>query len=232
MLELIFVLKVKQTLDVLFESIKTNLGKILKTGRPANPVPPTPAAPQNVTTTNTSPSAPSQPKAFSPVSLSSSSPNTPAVEARLTMQHPASALGVQQQSSSSKTSTPSVTLKLRREMTQPALSRAELVSTMDASLEKLAANDTFPPQYRTNLTSTKLNLPHQSDLRCKQLRINPSRLSAECFPVRHISRSRVNDRLPSPKGKQIVYLFSLSLSVSFIFYEKNINNFRYLLRLS
>jgi hypothetical protein len=195
MLELTFVLKVKQTC-VLFEIIKSNLGKPLKTGRPTNPVPLTPAAPQNTTTaTNTS----------SPASLSSSSPNTPATEVRITMQHPASALCAQQHSSSSsKNSTPSVTLKLRREMTQPALSRVELVSTMDASLEKLAGNDTFPPQYRTNIANTKLNQPNQSDLRCKQLRINPSRLSAECFPIRHISRTRVNDRLPSPKGKRMV----------------------------
>lgn len=122
------------------------------------------------------------------------------------MPHPASALDVQQQPSSSKSSNRSVTLKLRREMTQPILSRAELVSTMDCPLEKLVMNDNFPAQYRSNITNIKLNQNHQSDLRCKPLKINPSRLSAEYVPVRHLSRSKVNDHLPSPKGNRIVFL--------------------------
>lgn len=140
--------------------------------------------------------APPQTSTSSPCSPSSNSP----AETRPNISQPASALSVQHQSSVTKNSTPQLaTLRLRREMTQPTIGRVELVSSMDAPLEKLAANDTFPAQYRSNLTNTK----QQTDIRNKSLRIIPSRLSADYFPVRHVSRTRVNDRLPSPKGKII-----------------------------
>lgn len=152
-----------------------------------------------------------QTTASSPISFSSSSPDTPA-ESRPAISHPASALAVQHPSFTEKKSTPPVTLKLRREMTQPVLSRAELVSSMDAPLEKLANNDMFPSQYRSNILGTKTNSNHQQDHRSRQVRINASRLSADYFPVRQVSRSRVNDRLPSPKGKLIINLsYSFSL---------------------
>ncbi len=201
----------------------------MKTGRPANPVPSTSVIPQNNTTTtttnnSTSASALLQPKSSSPISLPASSPNTPA-EVRTGITHPASALGIQHQSSATKNPNPVVTLKFRREMTQPIISRAELVSTMDYPLEKLVMNDNFPVQYRSNITSTKLNQNHQSDLRCKQLKINPGRFCSDYYPARHLSRSRINDRLPSPKGKRFVFLFI------FFFYDKK-NIFCYLIRLS
>jgi hypothetical protein len=91
-------------------------------------------------------------------------------------------------------------------MTQPILSRAELVSSLDFSHEKNVINENFPLAFRANLTSNKLTY-HQSDLRHKQLRLNPSRLPTDCSPVRQTSRSRVNDRLPSPKGKKITIFF-------------------------
>lgn len=151
-----------------------------------------------------------QTTASSPISFSSSAPDTPA-DARPAVSHPASALATHHPASSEKKSTPPVTLKLRREMTQPVLSRAELVSSMDAPLGKLA-DDVFPSQYRSNILSTKSNQNYQPDHRSKQLRINASRLSADYFPIRQVSRSRVNDRLPSPKGK-----ITIDLSSHFLF---------------
>ena len=197
-----------------FVLIRTNLGKVCKTGRPANPNPiPTPLANtqstnQNISpTTNNSTSAMAllQTTASSPTSLPSS-PHTLA-ESRPAVSHPASALGTQPSSSPAKNPSPPVTLKLRREMTQPVLSRAELVSSMDAPLEKLANNDIFPIQYRSNIISTRGNQTQQTDHhRSRHVRINGSRLSADYFPVRQVSRSRVNDRLPSPKGKIFIDL--------------------------
>ena len=167
-----------------------------------------------MTNTNTSAATLLQPNPSSPTSLPASSPNTPA-ETRPTLSHPASAISAHHQSFVTKNSTPPVTLRLRREMTQPTLSRAELVSSMDFPLEKIATNDNFPLPYRSNISSTKSNLTSQSDLRCKQIKIVASRLSAEYVPVRQISRSRVNDALPSPKGKRIIFfLFILFFSTS------------------
>jgi hypothetical protein len=97
-----------------------------------------------------------------------------------------------------------VTLKLRREYTQPALSRVELVSSADFPLEKIAANDNFPNQYRTSIIAPKPYHNPQTDTRHKQLRINASRLSVDYVPVRQLSRTRVNDGLPSPKGTKII----------------------------
>ncbi len=188
----------------------------MKTVRPANNVSTPTVVPQNNTNNNhnnnhnnnnnnpmnTSVSALLQTNTSS---SSSSSSNSPA-ETRPSASHPTSALGTtQHQSFTPKPPSHPVTLKLRREVTQPILSRVELVSTLDSPLEKIAANDNFPIQYRSNITN------HKS--KPKNIRINPSRLSADYFPVRQISRSRVNDRPPSPKGKKSLFLFSFSLSI-------------------
>ena len=139
-------------------------------------------------------------------SPSSSLSNTPA-ENRPVVSHPVSALGTQHQTFTSRNPNPPVTLRLRREFTQPVLSRVELVSSADFPLEKIAANDNFPNQYRTSVIAPKPYHNPQTDTRHKQLRVNPSRLSADYTPVRQLSRSRVNDCLPSPKGKKIKILF-------------------------
>jgi hypothetical protein len=137
------------------------------------------------------------------LSASSSSSSTTPVEHRLVLSHPPSALSVQPQHPllPSKNSNHTVSLKLRREMTQPVLNRVELTSSMDSPIEKIAANDSVPFQIRLN-HNNKLNQNQQSDLRSKQIKLNASRLSVDYGPIRHISRSRVNDRLPSPKGKK------------------------------
>jgi hypothetical protein len=201
----------------LLNTTKNYLGKLCKTGRPFNYVPPTTIATQNnnnpITTTATTiinnnhtiKTPASAPLQTNSSSTSPSSSTTPA-EPRLVLSHPSSALGTQQQSISSKNSIHPVSLRLRREMTQPVLNRVELISSLDSPLEKIAANDSLPFQLRLNNTN-KLNQNQQSDLRCKQFKINPSRLSVDYVPVRQISRSRVNDCLPSPKGKKTKLLF-------------------------
>lgn len=212
----------KKNPNDLFDLIEINLGKVCKTGRPANlnpiptPVVNTHSTNQNISpTTNNSTSAMAllQTAASSPIP--SSSPHTPG-ESRPAVSHPASALATQPPSPPAKNFSPPVTLKLRREMTQPVLSRAELVSSMDAPLEKLANNDMFPIQYRSNIISTRANQSPLTDQhRSRHVRINGSRLSADYFPVRQVSRSRVNDRLPSPKGKIFIDHFRLFLSENF-----------------
>lgn len=188
-----------------------------KTGRPTNPIPvPTPVANTQSSNQNISPTTNNTTSAMALLQTTASSPTsgspaplTPG-ESRPTVSHPASALGAQPPSPPTKNISPSVSLKLRREMTQPVLSRAELISSMDAPLEKLANNDLFPIQYRSNIVSTRANQTHVPEThRSRQVRINGSRLSADYFPVRQVSRSRVNDRLPSPKGKIHIEIFCL-----------------------
>jgi len=190
-------------------------GKTCKTGRPVvnNPLPPPPAAAAAAPSTNTTnnsaanlinPSVPAPPqlKALSPVSSSSSNTSP---ETRPVVSQPVGALNTHPHSFTMKAPAQPVTLKLRREMTQPTLSRVELVSTLDNPLEKLAVNENLSTPYRANVKLAQNQ--HTTDYRHRQIRINASRLSAEYFPVRQVSRTRVNDHLPSPKGKQIdVYL--------------------------
>ncbi len=188
-----------------FNIIKINLGKPLKTGRPTNSVPSTIIGTPNNNNNilHTPVSAPPQTHLSS---SSSSTSNTPA-EIRPAVPQSASALSMQHQTLSSKTSNSPATFKFRREMTQPTISRAELMSSLDYPLEKIATNDNFPNQYRSNIIISKSYHNQQADIRHKQLKINASRLSVDYVPIRQISRSRVNDCLPSPKGKKIKKIF-------------------------
>ncbi|CAF0755371.1 unnamed protein product [Adineta steineri] len=88
-------------------------------------------------------------------------------------------------------------LRLRREMSQPALSRVELTCSTDSSSEKNGTNDNLSLHSRPNVN---YRLSQQPDIRQKQYKLNPARLSIEYLPVRQISRSRVYDNPPSPKG--------------------------------
>ncbi|CAF4348719.1 unnamed protein product, partial [Adineta steineri] len=87
-------------------------------------------------------------------------------------------------------------LRLRREMSQPALSRVELTCSTDSSSEKNGTNDSLSLHSRPNVN---YRLSQQPDIRQKQYKLNPARLSIEYLPVRQISRSRVYDNPPSPK---------------------------------
>ncbi|CAF1316316.1 unnamed protein product, partial [Didymodactylos carnosus] len=99
-----------------------------------------------------------------------------------------------------------VTLKLRREMTQPTLARVELLS--NSPLETLAfsqsADDNYHQYNQINgknfakLFRTQQNDPLHS-IQPAKLKTNPSRMFIDSLPVRQLSRTKVNDRLPSPK---------------------------------
>ncbi len=117
-------------------------------------------------------------------------------------------------------------VKFRREMSQPVLSHVGLITSSDFPIEKLATNDSSPFQSRPNM-NYRLNQFPQSDIRQKQIKINASRISVECLPIRQISRSRVNDPFPSPKGKKPTkksFFFRSLRSYKFsflIYYMKN-----------
>ncbi|CAF0803535.1 unnamed protein product [Rotaria sordida] len=175
-------------------------GKTCKTGRTSNNNPMNTVETQNNNnnnnTINTNGSTP--PKTSSS-SISSSLSATPA-ENRPVPPHSASALATHQSFSSKTPNTP-VSLKLRREMTQPALTRVELNPSSDSPIEKLATNDNFVFQFRSmsNNNNNKLSQNQQPDLRQKPLKISPHRLSVESLPIRQLSRSKVNNGLSSPK---------------------------------
>lgn len=139
-------------------------------------------------------------------SLVSPLSTTPA-ETRSIFPHPTSALATHHQSHNSKHLSGSVSLKLRREMTQPTLSRIEVVSSTDSPIEKLAANDNYLFQFRSNTNNSnpvyKLSQTQQPDSRQKSLKANTNRLSVDFLPVRQLSRSKATNPLPSPKGKHI-----------------------------
>jgi len=117
-------------------------------------------------------------------------------------------------------------VKFRREMSQPVLSHVGLVSSPDSPIEKLATNDSSSFPSRPNM-NYRLNQLSQSDTRQKQIKINASRISVDCLPIRQISRSRVNDPFPSPKGKKPTkksFFFRSLRSYKFsflIYYMKN-----------
>ncbi|CAF1538502.1 unnamed protein product [Rotaria magnacalcarata] len=197
-------------------------GKTFKTGRPANNFcavsPETQNNNNNNNTINLHASAPSH---MNSSSLSTSLSMTPA-ENRPVLAHSASALATHLHSSSSKSSSSPVSLKLRREMTQPTLTRVEVAPIADSSLEKLAASDNYLFQLRsvpntntnTNIitNNTKSNQNQQADLRQRQLKVTPTRLSIDYLPVRQISRTKVTNALPSPKD--------VKLPKSFPFYRQ------------
>ncbi|UJR37974.1 hypothetical protein I4U23_030656 [Adineta vaga] len=192
-------------------------GKICKTGRPTNNAPAMTVGTQNNnnnTTTNTnknnntnSNNANKTPTSAPPQtnlpSSSSSSSVTPA-ENHSNFLHRASSRLTDNQILSSKSFQNLTSLKLRREMSQPALSRSELNSSSDNPTEKSSSNDNTSTISRTNIIY-RLSQSQQPDLRQKQVKLNPTRLSLENVPIRHISRSRVNDNPLSPKGKRIDY---------------------------
>ncbi|CAF2430806.1 unnamed protein product [Rotaria sp. Silwood2] len=191
-------------------------GKTCKTGRTSNNNPMTIVETQNNNnnnnTINTHVSAPPH---TSSSSMSSSSLSASPAENRPILPHSASALATTHQSLFSKNSnsnTP-ISLKLRREMTQPALTRIEVIPSSDSPLEKLATSDNFLFQYRSisnNNNNNKLNQNQQSDIRQKQLKISSNRLSVDYLPVRQLSRSKVNSGLPSPKDVKLPNHFSLN----------------------
>ncbi|CAF4970836.1 unnamed protein product [Rotaria socialis] len=187
-------------------------GKTFKTGRSANNFRTVSPETQNNNTNNNNntfnlhASAPSH---MNSSSLSTSLSMTPA-ENRPVLAHSASALATHLQSSSSKSSSSPVSLKLRREMTQPTLTRIDVAPIADSSLEKLAASENYLFQFRsvpntnTNIitNNTKSNQNQQADLRQRHLKVTPARLSVDFLPVRQITRTKVTNALPSPKGKK------------------------------
>lgn len=157
---------------------------------------------QSNTTSNTNPvvltpvSIPATARAPSPHSSHSTTPAEPPP----IVPHPSSALSAQYHATVTKTSNSPASLKLRREMTQPALSRIELFSSTDLPMEKLAVNDFVTTPYRASLKINGCQPP--IDVRSKLQKSNSTRLSAEYLPQRQTTRSKiVTDRLPSPKGK-------------------------------
>ncbi|CAF1079154.1 unnamed protein product [Adineta ricciae] len=186
-------------------------GKVCRTGRPTNYAPPVTNATQNNntmnnnknTTVNKMPmSAPTQSNLPSP---SSSSSMTPA-ENQPTLAQRSSSRLTDNQVLSSKSFHNLAALKLRREMSQPALSRVEFNSSSDNPSEKISSNDNSSLPSRTNIIY-RLSQSQQPDLRQKQAKLNPTRLSLENLPVRHISKTRVNDNPPSPKGVKVPHQF-------------------------
>ena len=155
------------------------------------------------TTINTHSSAP-LPVTSTP--MSSSLSTTPA-ETRPVLPHSASTFPEQHHSFSAKNPNIPASLKLRREMTQPALHRIEFVPSSDSPIEKPAINDNYLFHYRSNINNIntshhRLNQNQQIDVRQKQGRINPTHLSIDYLPFRQISKSKVNNPLPSPRGKK------------------------------
>ena len=195
-------------LECFIREMNTNsVGKPCKTGRLSNNgasnqvVAPNPTASISlISTGNTNPSAPSSaPQATSSTPPSSSS-TTPA-EARPLLPHPSSALSAHYHSFTAKSPHSPASLRLRREMTQPSLNRLELMSASDNLLDRNhLLGDILPFPYRSNVKSNPGQAP--LDIRSKTSKTNPTRLSADYFPTRQVSRSKANDSLPSPKGKR------------------------------
>ncbi|CAF4699954.1 unnamed protein product, partial [Rotaria socialis] len=134
-------------------------GKTFKSGRSANNFRTVSPETQNNNTNNNNntfnlhASAPSH---MNSSSLSTSLSMTPA-ENRPVLAHSASALATHLQSSSSKSSSSPVSLKLRREMTQPTLTRIDVAPIADSSLEKLAASENYLFQFRS-VPNTNTNI--------------------------------------------------------------------------
>lgn len=227
-------LRVEGNKDLLTVSYSTdhhcNLGKVCKTGRPANYAPPVTNATQNnnnntmnnnknIAMNKTPMSAPTQSNLPSP---SSSSSVTPAENHPTLAQRSTSRL-TDNQVLSSKSFHNLAALKLRREMSQPTLSRVEFNSSSDNPLEKASSNENSSLPSRANVIY-RLSQSQQPDLRQKQVKLNPTRLSLENLPVRHISKTRVNDNPPSPKGKKGQEHFSLfffRIQILFCEFETN-----------
>ena len=179
-------------------------GKPLKTGRVSNncstgqvAVPNPPVNISMMSTGNNHPSTPpsAPPLAATPPSSSSTTP----VEVRPLLPHPTSALSANYHSLTTKSAQSPASLRLRREMTQPSMNRIELLSSSENILDKNLISDILPFPYRSGLKVTSSQAP--LDIRSRAPKINPNRLSADYFPTRQVSRSKVNDSLPSPKGK-------------------------------
>ena len=144
-----------------------------------------------------------------------SSHSTTSAENRSILPHPTSALSAQYHPTVSKSSHSPASLKLRRELSQPAMNRIELFSSTDCPMEKLIANDIVPMPYRTSLKINGSQPPFE--IRSRLPKTNSTRLSVDYLPTRQTNRSKVvTDRLPSPKGKslKIAFFFSFGSSVS------------------
>lgn len=148
-------------------------------------------------TGNNQPSTP--PSAALLAATPPSSSSTTPVEVRPLLPHPTSALSANYHSLTMKSAQSPVSLRLRREMTQPSMNRMELFSSSENMLDKNLISDILPFPYRSSLKVTSSQAP--LDIRSRAPRVNPNRLSADYFPTRQVSRSKVNDSLPSPKGK-------------------------------
>jgi len=188
-------------------------GKPCKTGRASNNCSSSNIANPNTTTSsttlitstivqsNTNPvilTPTSVPPSHNNVSSPHSSPSTTPAELPGLLPHPNSALSAPYHSTTTKTSTSPASLKLRRELTQPALNRIELFSSNDCPMEKMASNELLSVPYRSNLKINGGQPP--LEIRPRLSKTNSTRLSAEYFPTRQVTRSKiVNDRLPSPK---------------------------------
>ncbi|CAF1148026.1 unnamed protein product [Didymodactylos carnosus] len=99
-----------------------------------------------------------------------------------------------------------IAVKLRREMTQPTLTRVELLS--NPPLETLALSQTVDDNYHqynpiNGKNFVKLLRSQQNDplfsMPINKLKSTSSRISVDSLPIRQLSRSKINDRLPSPK---------------------------------
>lgn len=228
-----------------------NLGKTCRTGRPTNnnSMMPTDLSTNNISHNNTNNfhgSAPPHMTHMSSTSVLASISTTPA-ENRPNMVHSASPLASHAQSSNPKNSSSPVSLKLRREMTQPTLTRVEVVPLADSPLERLAANDMYSFNLRSvpnnnnnpftvnnnNNNSFKLNPSQPTDTRQRQSRMPSTRLTVDYLPIRQISRTKATNALPSPKGKKRKCIFSIpsakQKSIAFPFniiftYKKEINS--------
>lgn len=152
----------------------------------------------NTTNTNTNNSQ-QPPPVMTPTSIpTADSPSSNGLaEVRQSQTHPSSAQNHSSNQKSQQNTTPS--LKLRREMTQPVMSRAEFMSS-DGTIEKIVEDELIPFPYRASL---RINAnPPPIDIRSKPSRTASNRLTADYFPPKTVGRPRINDRLPSPKGKQ------------------------------
>jgi hypothetical protein len=80
------------------------------------------------------------------------------------------------------------------ELIPPSTDLNDEESSSDTTSEK---NDDSRYHFHPNNTSTKLSIP-KTDTR---LKTNSNRITVNSLPIRRLSRSKINDRVPSPKGK-------------------------------
>ena len=180
------------------------LGKNCKTGRVNNnPIVNTTnnvSAPlTNNTNSNQNPSNNQAPVILTPTSIPTIDTSLTNIshEVRPIPTHPTSA---HQSSTLLRNPYAAPSLKLRREMTQPALNRVELTSS-ECPIDKMVDDDLIPFPYRSSLKINASTPPF--DFRSKRSKANANRLTVDYFPTKTVSRSKANENLPSPKGKHL-----------------------------